>query len=145
MVKSIIKEIIIMLLVCLAILLVLCVLLYDFIPSNKVLPAEVSYAPSEEIKHELESAVKGEQTEVVLSYEVTSTDLKNYEKSDDYNAGKVNPFSEYIEKPDGEATGNGNSSGSGSSSNTGSGSNSGTSSGKDNTSSGTYYPNGNAK
>ena len=101
MVKSIIKEIIIMLLVCLAILLVLCVLLYDFIPSNKVLPAEVSYAPSEEIKHELESAVKGEQTEVVLSYEVTSTDLKNYEKSDDYNAGKVNPFSEYIEKPDG--------------------------------------------
>lgn len=149
MVKSIIKEIIIMLLVCLAILLVLCVLLYDFIPSNKVLPAEVSYAPSEEIKHELESAVKGEQTEVVLSYEVTSTDLKNYEKSDDYNAGKVNPFSEYIEKPDGEATGNGGNSGTGtgigSSSNTGTSSNSGTSSGKGNSSSGTYYPNGNAK
>ena len=147
MLKSIIKEIIIMLLVCLAILLVLCVLLYDFIPSNKVLPAEVSYAPSEEIKHELESAVKGEQTEVVLSYEVTSTDLKNYEKSDDYNAGKVNPFSEYIEKPEGEGTGNGSSSSSGSSSNTSSGSNSntGTSSGKGNSSSGTYYPNGNAK
>lgn len=147
MVKSIIKEIIIMLLVCLAILLVLCVLLYDFIPSNKVLPAEVSYAPSEEIKHELESAVKGEQTEVVLSYEVTSTDLKNYEKSDDYNAGKVNPFSEYIEKPEEEGTGNGSDSSSGSSSNTSSNSNSntGTSSGKGNTSSGTYYPNGNAK
>ena len=147
MVKSIIKEIIIMLLVCLAILLVLCVLLYDFIPSNKVLPAEVSYAPSEEIKYELESAVKGEQTEVVLSYEVTSTDLKNYEKSDDYNAGKVNPFSEYIEKPEEEGTGNGSDSSSGSSSNTSSNSNSntGTSSGKGNTSSGTYYPNGNAK
>ena len=145
MLKSIIKEIIIMLLVCLAILLVLCVLLYDFIPSNKVLPAEVSYAPSEEIKSELESAVKGEQTEVVLSYEVTATDLKNYEKSDDYNAGKVNPFSEYIEKPDGEATGNGGSSSTGSSSNTGTGSSSGTSSGKGNSSSGTYYPNGNAK
>lgn len=147
MVKSIIKEIIIMLLVCLAILLVLCVLLYDFIPSNKVLPAEVSYAPSEEIKHELESAVKGEQTEVVLSYEVTSTDLKNYEKSDDYNAGKVNPFSEYIEKPEEEGTGNGSDSSSGSSSNTSSNSNSntGTSSGKGNSSSGTYYPNGNAK
>lgn len=145
MLKSIIKEIIIMLLVCLAILLVLCVLLYDFIPSNKVLPAEVSYSPSEEIKHELESAVQGEQTEVVLSYEVTSTDLKNYEKSDDYNAGKVNPFSEYIEKPDGEGTENGSSSGSSSGSNAGTSSNSGTSSGKGNSSSGTYYPNGNAK
>lgn len=145
MLKSIIKEIIIMLLVCLAILLVLCVLLYDFIPSNKVLPAEVSYAPSEEIKHELESAVEGEQTKVVLSYEVTSTDLRNYEKSDDYNAGKVNPFSEYIEKPDGEATGSDGSSSTGSNSNTGTGSSSGTSSGKGNSSSGTYYPNGNAK
>lgn len=145
MVKSIVKEIIIMLLVCLAILLVLCVLLYDFIPSNKVLPAEVSYAPSEEIKNELESAVEGEQTEVVLSYEVTSTDLRNYEKSDDYNAGKVNPFSEYIEKPDGEIEGNGSSSNANSNTSSNSNSNTGTSSGKGNTSSGTYYPNGNAK
>ena len=145
MLKSIIKEIIIMLLVCLAILLVLCVLLYDFIPSNKVLPAEVSYAPSEEIKYELESAVNGEQTEVVLSYEVTSTDLKNYEKSDDYNAGKVNPFSEYIEKSDGELDGDGGNSNTNSNTGSGSNSNSGTSSGKGNSSSGTYYPNGNAK
>lgn len=140
MVKTIIKEAIIMLLVCLAILLVLCVLLYDFIPSNKILPAEVSYQASEEIKQELESAVSGENTKIVLSYEVTSTDLKNYEKSDDYNAGKVNPFSAYIEKPEDEQEGNGNGS------NTNTGSNSGSNSnGNSNSSSGTYYPNGNAK
>lgn len=143
MVKSIIKETIIMLLVCLAILLVLCILLYDFIPSNKILPAEVSYQASEEIQKELDSAVSGETTKVVLSYEVTSTDLKNYEKSDDYNAGKVNPFSAYVEKPEGEQEGNGNNSNTGS--NSGSTSNSNTSSGNGNSSSGTYYPNGNAK
>ena len=144
MVKSIIKEAIIMLLVCLAILLVLCILLYDFIPSNKVLPAEVSYQASEEIQKELDSAVSGENTKVVLSYEVTATDLKNYEKSDDYNAGKVNPFSAYIEKPEGETNSNGN--------NVNTGSNSGSTSspnkqpsGNGNSSSGTYYPNGNAK
>lgn len=143
MLKSIIKEIIIMLLVCLAILLVLCILLYDFIPSNKILPAEVSYQASEEIQKELDSAVSGENTKVVLSYEVTSTDLKNYEKSDDYNAGKVNPFSTYVETPEGELEGNGN--GSNTNSNSGSTSNQNSSSGNGNTSSGTYYPNGNAK
>ena len=142
MVKTIVKEAIIMLLVCLAILLVLCVLLYNYIPSNKILPAEVSYQASEEIQKELDSAVNGETTEVILSYEVTATDLKNYEKSDDYNAGKVNPFSAYVEVPEGELEGNGNNNaGSGS----GSTSNSNTSSGKGNSSSGTYYPNGNAK
>ena len=145
MVKSIIKDAIIMLLVCLAILLVLCILLYDFIPSNKILPAEVSYQASEEIRKELDSAVNGETTKVVLSYEVTSTDLKNYEKSDDYNAGKVNPFSEYIKKPEDEIQGNENNSNTNTGSNSGSTSNKNTSSGNGNSSSGTYYPNGNAK
>lgn len=149
MVKSIIKEAIIMLLVCLAILLVLCILLYDFIPSNKILPAEVSYQASEEIRQELDSAVNGETTEVVLSYEVTATDLKNYEKSDDYNAGKVNPFSAYVEKPDEGVQGDGDNSntnsGSNSGTSSGSASNTNTSSGSGNSSSGTYYPNGNAK
>ena len=147
MVKTIVKEAIIMLLVCLAILLVLCVLLYNYIPSNKILPAEVSYQASEEIQKELDSAVNGETTEVILSYEVTATDLKNYEKSDDYNAGKVNPFSEYVEAPDGELEGNGNNSNANTNtgSSSGSTSNSNTSSGKGNSSSGTYYPNGNAK
>lgn len=147
MVKSIIKETIIMLLVCLAILLVLCILLYDFIPSNKILPAEVSYQASEEIQKELDSAVNGETTKVVLSYEVTATDLKNYEKSDDYNAGKVNPFSAYVEPPEGELEGNGDNSNTNNNagSNSGSTSNTGTSSGNGNSSSGTYYPNGNAK
>lgn len=133
MAKSIIKETIIMLLVCLAILLILCVLLYEFIPSNKVLPSEVSYQPSEEIQKELESAISGETTKVVLSYEVTSNDLNNYEKSNDYNPGKVNPFSTYIEEPE-ENLGNEN--------NSNSETNSNTNSNSDSQNGGTYYPNG---
>ena len=43
MVKSIIKEIIIMLLLCVAILLILGVLFYDYIPSNKVVPGKIAY------------------------------------------------------------------------------------------------------
>ena len=43
MAKNIIKEIIIMLLLCLAIILILGVILYEYVPSNKILPEEVSY------------------------------------------------------------------------------------------------------
>ena len=50
MVKSIIKEIIIMLLLCVAILLILGVLFYDYIPSNKVVPCKIAYSTPENIQ-----------------------------------------------------------------------------------------------
>ena len=54
MVKSIIKEIIIMLLLCVAILLILGVLFYDYIPSNKVVPSKIAYSTPENIQEEIE-------------------------------------------------------------------------------------------
>ena len=53
MAKNIIKEIIIMLLLCLAIILILGVILYEYVPSNKILPEEVSYVTPQNIKEEL--------------------------------------------------------------------------------------------
>ena len=53
MVKSIIKEIIIMLLLCVAILLILGVLFYDYIPSNKVVPGKIAYSTPENIQEEV--------------------------------------------------------------------------------------------
>ena len=50
MTKKVIKEIIIMLLLCLAIILVLGVLLYEYVPSNKIVPDEVSYTTPEEVQ-----------------------------------------------------------------------------------------------
>ena len=48
--KTIIREIIISLLVCLAVILLLSVMFYNFIPNNKLLPEKVTYQDSEEIK-----------------------------------------------------------------------------------------------
>ena len=42
MVKSVLKEICIMLLLCIAIVLILGVLFYDSIPSNKIVPEKLS-------------------------------------------------------------------------------------------------------
>ena len=74
MVKSIIKEIIIMLLLCVAILLILGVLFYDYIPSNKVVPSKIAYSTPENIQEEInEEVIEANKTKI--TYEVTPADV----------------------------------------------------------------------
>lgn len=92
MVKSVIKEIFIMLLLCIAIVLILGILFYDFIPTNRVIPAKEAYVTPNDIKEEInEQITEIEKTEI--SYEVTDADLNLYKKSSSYRPGKKDPFS----------------------------------------------------
>lgn len=92
MVKSIIKEIIIMLLLCVAILLILGVLFYDYIPSNKVVPGKIAYSTPENIQEEVnEEVIEANKTKI--TYEVTDADLNIYKQSNSYVPGKRDPFS----------------------------------------------------
>lgn len=100
MIKSIIKEIIIVLLLLVAIVLALGVLFYDYIPTNKTVPSVPEYTTSETIKNEIEDEIIEDQ-EVLVTYEITSQDLKTYEKTKDYKKGKANPFSTYVTTPAG--------------------------------------------
>jgi len=95
MAKTIIKEIIIMLLLCLAILVVLGILLYDYVPMTKTIPNPVSYTTPDNVKKELADAVGVDESQIIMTYEVDSTDLNNYKKTQDYKPGKANPFSSY--------------------------------------------------
>lgn len=136
MAKTIIKEIIIMLLLCLAIILVLGVLLYEYVPSNKIIPEEVSYTTPQDIQEELSKSEDVEADDVILTYSIDASDLDNYERINTYVPGKPNPFSSY--ETSGEDTNQNGSS-------TGGSSNSGTNgSGSSNTSTSTggseYYP-----
>ena len=106
MAKTIIKEIIIALLVCLAVLLILSVILYDFIPTNKVIPEAIEYQPSSEVEVELNAAVDDHSDEIIKTYEITASDLDNFERTDEYLPGKANPFADVSEDVDGEITGN---------------------------------------
>ncbi len=106
MAKTIIKEIIIALLVCLAVLLILSVILYDFIPTNKVIPEAIEYQPSSEVEVELNAAVDDHSDEIIKTYEITASDLDNFERTDEYLPGKANPFAAVSEDVDGEITGN---------------------------------------
>ena len=97
MAKKVIKEIIIMLLLVLAIILILGVLLYEYVPSNKIIPDEVAYTTPEAVQEELSKSENVDNDEVILTYSVDSTDLDNYERINTYVPGKPNPFSPYNE------------------------------------------------
>lgn len=93
MVKSVLKEICIILLLCIAIILILGVIFYDYIPSNKVVPNKLSeYTIPENIQSEIEEEVSG-INQVEVSYEITSSDLSLYKQTHSYTPGKPDPFS----------------------------------------------------
>lgn len=93
MIKTVLKEIIIILLLCLAILLILSVLFYDYNPINKVVPSEIAYTVPEDIKEELADNPVEEtvQTENKV-YVIDGSDLNIYKTSNSYNPSKENPF-----------------------------------------------------
>ena len=90
--KNVIKEIIIVLLLALAIILILGVLLYEFVPANKIIPETISYTTPANVQAELQTDEKIDESEVVVTYRIDSTDLNNYKKTQEYVPGKKNPF-----------------------------------------------------
>jgi len=103
---KVVKEIIIMLLICLISMLLLAVILYDYIPNRKVVAEVSTYTTSEEIEAQLADDIDSEEKEVVLTYEVTSKDLSSYEITNEYVPGKANPFAAVADTVEGEAEGN---------------------------------------
>lgn len=93
--KTIFKEFIIVLLLILAILLVLGIFFYDYIPMNKVVPKIEQYEPPKNVKEELEENIEEKEDEIApIVREINGSDLNLYEKTKDYQKGKVNPFAD---------------------------------------------------
>lgn len=93
MFKTIFKEICIILLLCVAIVLVLGVIFYDYIPTNKAVPNKLSaYVTPQEVKTEIDEQV-AEINKVEVSYEITGTDINLYKQTHSYTPGKIDPFS----------------------------------------------------
>ncbi len=95
-IKSILKEICIMLLLCVAIVLVLGVIFYDYIPANKAVPNKLqAYSTPQNIKEEIDQQITETNfnTEEILTYDITGADLSVFEEEESYIAGKPDPFS----------------------------------------------------
>lgn len=91
MIKTILKEGIITILLCVAILLLLSVIFYDYNPLTKTVPSTIAYVAPNEIKEELEGEVSGLNTTNVV-YTIEGADLNVYKQSNSYVSGKANPF-----------------------------------------------------
>jgi hypothetical protein len=98
MVKTVIKEIIIFLLLLVSLALLLGILLYDYIPTTREIPARaISYSLPKEIQEELDKILSSERAETIeKTFSVDSTDLINYERTNQYDRGKVNPFERHV-------------------------------------------------
>ena len=99
MAKTVIKELIIVLLLCLAIILILGILMYEYVPITKTIPNQVSYTTPQDAKEELQAASEISEDQIVMTYEVNSSDLNNYKRTQDYKPGKANPFEEISSEP----------------------------------------------
>ena len=112
MLKSVMKEIVIILLLSIAILLILMVLFYDYIPLSKVMPERETYVTPSEVQQELAEDIATNNA-VPITYSVTDADLNIYKQSGTTVEGKANPFAlEETSEPTNESpttNGNGNS------------------------------------
>lgn len=89
--KKVIKEIAIVLLLCIAIILVLGLLFYQYIPTNKIVPNKVAYKLPENIAQELNNDVD-EAGFVNITYTLDSSEIKQSEKKNEYDPGRQDPF-----------------------------------------------------
>lgn len=96
MIKIVLKEFSIILLICIAILLLLGIILYDYNPLNKVIPNRIAYTTPEDIKKEIdEQSVKDVMNDRYnVVYSIENADLQKYKKSKRYIPGKAHPFGE---------------------------------------------------
>ena len=93
MAKTILKEIFIIFLITLAVGLVLALIFYQYIPTNRIVPSKVTaYATPEEVAKEIEDASQEELEGENKVFTITDADLALYRSERSYNPGKVNPF-----------------------------------------------------
>lgn len=109
--KSVLKEIIIILLLCCAICLILGVVFYDYIPTNKVIPSTVEpYTTSNTIKEEINQEIT-EFPKQTIVMEITDSDLKIHKQERSYDSGKINPFAKSSSGTTNTENGGGNTTG----------------------------------
>lgn len=93
MIKTFFKEMIIILLLCVAILILLSVIFYDYNPISKVVPNKIAYSTPKDVREELEEESVGNTISIENKvYQIEGSDLNIYKSSKSYNPGKRDPF-----------------------------------------------------
>ena len=115
LITEIIKDIFISILLIICIVIILSLIFYDKIAISRVVPQAEEYLLTEEMQEEIQESDLEEAEEVVINYYIDKTDLKKYEKTNEYVKGKNNPFAATSEYTGNLSIDNTTSSGSGTS------------------------------
>ena len=107
MLKSVLKEIFIILLLSVAILLILGILFYDYIPINKEVPQRQAYITPQNVKEEIDESIT-ESEKIEVTYEVTDADLNIHKQETSTSEGKANPFALPVENTQSNSESGGN-------------------------------------
>lgn len=91
---EIIKDVIVSILILATIIIVLCIIFYDEIALSKAIPESENYIPSADMQKELQNKNLDAEEMVIVNYFIDASDLKKYEKTNEYNPEKSNPFEE---------------------------------------------------
>lgn len=97
---EIIKDLIISIIIVICVVVFLSMFFYDKISLTKIIPESEEYSLTEEMKEEINDKSLEQIEEVVTKYYIDAADLKKYEKTNEYNKGKKNPFSAIATSPD---------------------------------------------
>ena len=89
---TIVKDLIISILIIVCIFIILAVIFYDKISISKIIPESQEYLLTEEMQKGIDDENLQQVEEVITEYYIDATDLKKYEKTNEYNKGKKNPF-----------------------------------------------------
>lgn len=108
-VTEIIKDVVISVLLIMCVIIIISIFLYDKIALTRVIPESEEYFLTEEMKQEIEDKNIEDTEEVIVNYYIDATDLRKYDKSNEYVKGKNNPFDE-ISSYDGNVDTNNNTS-----------------------------------
>lgn len=89
---EIIKDIIYSILILACIISILGIAFYDKISLSKVIPTSEEYVMSNKMKQGLEDKNFDDIEEVIVNYSIDASDLKKYEKTNEYDEGRKAPF-----------------------------------------------------
>lgn len=90
---ELIRDLFVAILFVVAIVFIVVIIFYDKTALTKTVPKSEEYMGYEEINTELEQNGLDSVEEVIINYYIDGTDLKKFEKNNDYIKGKSNPFS----------------------------------------------------
>jgi len=95
MIKSIFKEIIILIIIIAITVLALGIIFYQYFSDSSTVPSKIkAYKLEKGVEEELKNSVEQIKTQnIIKTYKVDGKDLDYYEETNQYNPYKVNPFS----------------------------------------------------